>query len=123
MPTLITRNEAYAQGLTRYFTGQACRVRGHVCERYVSTGGCLECLGQYKGKFTRNGLTQELTAWRPGDAFQVPVGLSAAQLEHLRVCMQGWVLAWAQQVGVTLSQAQADAINRIVQTKLAAVAP
>lgn len=29
--------------MTRYFTGLPCK-HGHVCERYVSIGNCLECL-------------------------------------------------------------------------------
>lgn len=39
---LISRKEAKDRGLTRYFTGVACKV-GHVCERYASTGHCVEC--------------------------------------------------------------------------------
>lgn len=120
---LITRADAHAQGRTRYFTGMPCRAKGHVCDRYVSTGGCIECLGQYRGKFTRNGLTAELAAWRPGDAFHVPVGLSATQLEHLRLCMQAWVINWANSAGVPLTEKQTDSINKIVQAKLRGVEP
>lgn len=40
---VISRAEAKAAGLKVYRTGQACR-RGHTAYRYVSTGGCLECL-------------------------------------------------------------------------------
>jgi 5-methylcytosine-specific restriction endonuclease McrA len=41
----ISRAEARARGLTRYFTGSPC-LHGHVCQRMVSTGGCVECLRQ-----------------------------------------------------------------------------
>jgi hypothetical protein len=37
------RSQAKAQGLKRYFTGEPCR-NGHVVERYVSNGACVECL-------------------------------------------------------------------------------
>lgn len=40
---IITRAEAKAQGLKRYFTGKPCK-HGHVAERYLSTGQCVECL-------------------------------------------------------------------------------
>ena len=38
----ISRQEAKAKGLTRYYTGKPCK-RGHVAERYVSNGHCVEC--------------------------------------------------------------------------------
>jgi len=39
---LISRKEARALGLTRYFTGKPCS-RGHVEERFVSSRLCLKC--------------------------------------------------------------------------------
>lgn len=42
--TPSTKTEAEATGLTRFFTGRPCR-RGHLSERYTSTGACAECLG------------------------------------------------------------------------------
>jgi 5-methylcytosine-specific restriction endonuclease McrA len=41
MLTVISKADARAAGLKRYFTGKPCR-RGHVCERYL-TGHCVEC--------------------------------------------------------------------------------
>jgi len=40
---IISREEAKARGLTRYFTGKQCRHR-HVAERFTSNGACLICL-------------------------------------------------------------------------------
>ena len=40
--TLITRKEAKAQGLARYYTGKPCK-NGHIAERITSNGTCLEC--------------------------------------------------------------------------------
>lgn len=39
---IITRTEAAKSGLTKYYTGAACR-NGHVCERYTVNGACVEC--------------------------------------------------------------------------------
>jgi hypothetical protein len=39
---VITRKDAKARGLTRYFTGKAC-LKGHVAERRVLGGYCVEC--------------------------------------------------------------------------------
>jgi hypothetical protein len=41
--SLISRWDAHAAGLTRFYTGRPCK-RGHVAERYVSTQACLMCL-------------------------------------------------------------------------------
>jgi len=39
---LIQRAEAIEKGERTYFTGKAC-LRGHLTERYCSTGGCVGC--------------------------------------------------------------------------------
>ena len=41
----MTRKQARAAGLTRYFTGKPCK-RGHVAERRMSDG-CVVCMHQY----------------------------------------------------------------------------
>jgi len=45
MNQIITRKEARAKGLKRYFTGKPCK-HGHVAERFVS-GPCVECAQEY----------------------------------------------------------------------------
>ena len=42
MTDIITRAEAKAQGLKRYFTGKPCK-HGHIDTRAVSNGSCREC--------------------------------------------------------------------------------
>ena len=42
MPEVISRKDALARGLTRYFTGEPCK-HGHVTYGWVSTRGCVEC--------------------------------------------------------------------------------
>lgn len=39
---IITRAEAKARGLKRYFTGEPCK-HGHIAERYVADGRCMVC--------------------------------------------------------------------------------
>lgn len=41
-PPIITRAQAKAAGLKRYFTGQPC-ANGHVCERNVTDTHCMDC--------------------------------------------------------------------------------
>jgi len=40
---IITKAEAKAHGLGKYFTGNPCK-HGHVAERYIGNSGCCECI-------------------------------------------------------------------------------
>lgn len=40
--SIISRTDAEAAGLVRFYTGKACR-HGHTVERYVKSGLCVEC--------------------------------------------------------------------------------
>lgn len=44
---IITRAEACAQGLKRYFTGKPCK-HGHVAKRNTDCGGCIECRRKWR---------------------------------------------------------------------------
>ena len=51
---IISRAEAIAQGLNRYFTGKPCKY-GHVVERYATSKGCVECArGYYRTQYEAN---------------------------------------------------------------------
>lgn len=39
---LITKKQAKQLGLNFYFTGKPCK-RNHICEKYISNRGCVEC--------------------------------------------------------------------------------
>lgn len=39
---LVNKAEAIAQGLKRFYSGKRCK-RGHMAERFLSSGGCVEC--------------------------------------------------------------------------------
>ena len=42
LPSIISRDEARALGLKRFFTGNPCK-RGHVAERDVDSRECMDC--------------------------------------------------------------------------------
>ena len=46
---LVTREQAIASGAKRYFTGEPCS-RGHVVERNVNSGACVECARENAAK-------------------------------------------------------------------------
>jgi len=74
----MNRIDAAQQGLTRYSTGKPC-ARGHISERYVSTGGCIACL-----MGARNLLRQtQLSASRGELEVTVRVPREFAPLVHL----------------------------------------
>jgi 5-methylcytosine-specific restriction endonuclease McrA len=51
--TLVSRTEARARGLKRYFTGEPCP-QGHVCERMVANADCIECMRARNGRRYRD---------------------------------------------------------------------
>jgi len=42
MTDIISRDDARAFGLRRFYTGEPC-MWGHICEHYTSSGECVEC--------------------------------------------------------------------------------
>lgn len=52
---VISRRDAHAKGLKRFYTGEPC-VRSHYAERFVANGGCVECaIFKTPPKFKRPG--------------------------------------------------------------------
>jgi hypothetical protein len=43
---IVSRKEAIANGLIKYFTGKPCK-HGHTAERYTKSGCCVECLNMH----------------------------------------------------------------------------
>ena len=43
MPEIVSRAEAREQGLINFFTGKPC-INGHVSERVVKKGECIDCM-------------------------------------------------------------------------------
>ena len=46
---IITRSDAVAAGLNKYFTGQPCK-NGHVDFRYTKSGACQSCIAENNGR-------------------------------------------------------------------------
>lgn len=47
---ILARQDALAQGLTRYFTGKPCK-HGHTAARYVKTRSCVQCTASHNAAF------------------------------------------------------------------------
>lgn len=68
--TVISREEAKAAGLKRYFTGEPCR-HGHLCERYL-WGACVECYRLHDSKPNRKDYHRSTDrAWRKSNPEKV----------------------------------------------------
>jgi hypothetical protein len=81
---VITRQEAFLQGKTHYFTGIPCR-QGHIAPRYVSTGSCIECQNPYKTR--RHPHRKDLQPYVCAKLW-VPVGTTPEQYERLSAYLQ-----------------------------------
>ena len=46
---IVTRLEAAKAGLNRFYTGKPCR-NGHLSERYVLNGTCVQCAFESTGR-------------------------------------------------------------------------
>lgn len=76
---IVSRKEAKARGLTRYFTGMPCK-HGHVAERYVGNTHCIDCaLGRY--------------AANPEKGRAASAAWGAANLEKKRAIFRAWAAA------------------------------
>lgn len=84
-PVIIDREAACAAGLLKFYTGKPC-VRGHLSQRYVSTGGCCSCLNK---RFVRriNPWTAEMRTYAT-DRLIAPPNLTRDQRAALRYYLQ-----------------------------------
>jgi hypothetical protein len=55
----MTRAEAKAKGLDRYFTGLPCK-NGHIAERHVRDGRCVECVSNSNTRYYQDNREQIL---------------------------------------------------------------
>lgn len=58
----ITARQAFDAGLTRFFTGEPCKY-GHIAERMISNGSCVECL-KARRNANREANYARTKAWR-----------------------------------------------------------
>ena len=50
---IVSRKEAIERGLTRYFTGKACK-QGHVAQRQTISATCITCLREASHRNKQN---------------------------------------------------------------------
>src|SRR5882672_2141911 len=92
---VISRKQARTQNLKRYFTGNPCP-KGHVSERRVSAGGCVECGNAHSLAYQRKKLP---TPTRPRPALcelcgqKPPEGKKQLHLDHDHIAgdFRGWL--------------------------------
>lgn len=80
----ISRQQAIAQGLKRYFNGKPCK-HGHLAERYVCTKHCVICDG------SRN--TERMRDWRarnPDKALAASRRANAKNIVKKRIARAKW---------------------------------
>lgn len=60
-PVIISKDDALKAGYKRFFTGEAC-THGHVAERYVYAGLCVDCakLRNKAASMARKALREEI---------------------------------------------------------------
>lgn len=109
--TVINRNEAHAAMLKRYFTGIPCKL-GHVAERYVSTGGCTECLGRFR-KNEAMPITRTLTGYRPTRPLWVASDMHPDNVPALDAYLQRCTNEFTRSLGL-MTQERQDAVDQYV---------
>ena len=60
---LVSRIEAKAQGIKRYFTGKLCR-NNHLAERYVGSGHCVDCVATQRKSWRSNNMESVRGSWQ-----------------------------------------------------------
>ena len=72
--SIISRAEAKARGLKKYFTGQKC-AQGHLSERKVNDLGCIECGHKYSNAWKENNRERSREITREWKAANPTAGL------------------------------------------------
>lgn len=81
-PTIIDRLAAANSGRTRFYTGRPCK-HGHLAERFVSGGACVECTNP-----PIRAIPPTYEPYRP--TLILPVALDGAQRNELERLLWGW---------------------------------
>jgi hypothetical protein len=106
------RLAAAAMGEKTYTTGKTCK-HGHMARRYVSTGGCVECVN---GLPTLARITADMQPWIPLP-LQVPIGLPVAALDDLNDYLYSCVRAWMEGMGM-MTMERAAALTRLQNARV-----
>jgi len=95
-PQVISREAAHMQGLKRYYTATPC-VKGHDAQRYVSTGGCVDCLTK-QFKFRRSAYSHDLGAFTPSNLW-APKSLTPEESKALERYVQSCIAEFTKHIG------------------------
>jgi len=68
---IISRKEAREEGLKKFYTGITC-IHGHLSERWVSTGGCCECIKAATKKLRKDPRYREAEQNRERERYHDP---------------------------------------------------
>lgn len=93
---LISREAAFQAGKRRYYTGEACRT-GHVAERYVSNGACVECVTG-KFKYRQNPFSRDLAPFLPQKLW-VPRSVEPTDYPSLEKYLQQCIAEYVKHTG------------------------
>ena len=91
----ISRPDATAKGLTRYYTGYSCK-HGHIAERLVSTRACVACMAKHNNawsKTNRSELNDRQNIYRKANRERVNTAhrdWAANNRESLRSSAKRW---------------------------------
>lgn len=118
LPTVITREDAYRSGQQRFFTGKPCK-QGHLAQRYVSTGSCVECMTRYA--LRRHPFRKDLVPYVCPKLW-VPTGTTLEQYTALETYLQTCVDTFfahvrAEQVERVINETAADVRAEIAGRK------
>lgn len=98
MPDIISRKQAKALGLKRYYTGVPCK-NGHLAERYVG-GHCVECDAAWSKswhKANRSHLSKYWNDWRKTNSTRENEKLRERRKDKaVRAKHNAWNASWRQ---------------------------
>ena len=83
---IVTRAEAKAAGLTRFFPGSRCRRNGHLSERMTSNGGCHACLAVHADSWRKANpekMRVAIAAWKDANQEKIRADGRKYSAEHL----------------------------------------
>lgn len=93
---ILSRKQAHSLGLRKYFSGVPCK-QGHIAERYVTTNGCVACLGSYKK--LPIGPSRELRPFAPALVY-VPDDMLPQLQDALNDHLMRATMAWVESLGM-----------------------
>lgn len=87
---IITREDAKTKGLTRYFPVVSCK-RGHICEWFVTSKGCVECDRLLKADPARRAKDREWRERHAAELLEYHQRYRAENVERMRALQKRWL--------------------------------